>query len=460
MKEFKAHSVILRARSHYFKSAFKAKWTTKKDNVIKFCKPNITPTVFDMILKYIYTGELNLTEKSGEDIFELLIASDELLIEELFNYVQDYLVEKRSEWIQKNIVLVLSFAFKIGQSNKLQDNCLEFIFKDSESFINSESFLSIDKDILYILLQRDELQIDEINLWNRLIKWGIEQTPGLGSENSDKSEWNDENYKALTKTLDQFFPLIRFVEISRTDFFDKVRPYKFIIPIHIYNEIEEFYYKDTLPKNLSSSVRIKFLEKIDSKIIDPKLANIISNWIDKKNPTIIRTENDSLYKFKLIYRGSHDDISNESFKRKCKGRLASLVLIKVKNTDKIFGGYSSIGFNSLGSGYLLNIDGIQFYNSLDNFIFSFENSKDIKNMKLSHILIHKNAIITNCKNVAFGFGRNSLYMEDKKLYVNNNSGDYENNLNTNTIYNIEEIETFVVIKYWKFWRKLQKFIKF
>lgn len=51
MKKFKAHSVILRARSPYFKSAFKARWTTKEDNIIKFCKPNINPTVFDMILK-------------------------------------------------------------------------------------------------------------------------------------------------------------------------------------------------------------------------------------------------------------------------------------------------------------------------------------------------------------------------------------------------------------------------
>ena len=114
------------------------------------------------------------------------------------------------------------------------------------SFITSKSFFSLH-----------DFQIDVV--WDCLIKWGIEQTPGLGSENGDKSKWNDENYKALTKTLDQIFPLIRFVEISRTDFFDKIRPYKTtIILIHIYNEIEKFYYKDTLPKNLSSSVRINF----------------------------------------------------------------------------------------------------------------------------------------------------------------------------------------------------------
>jgi hypothetical protein len=50
-KEFHAHSVILRARSPYFKSALSANWITKKNNMIVFSKPNITPTVFNIILK-------------------------------------------------------------------------------------------------------------------------------------------------------------------------------------------------------------------------------------------------------------------------------------------------------------------------------------------------------------------------------------------------------------------------
>jgi hypothetical protein len=50
-KEFRAHSLILRARSPYFKSAFSTDWTSKKNDKITFNKPNITPNVFDMILK-------------------------------------------------------------------------------------------------------------------------------------------------------------------------------------------------------------------------------------------------------------------------------------------------------------------------------------------------------------------------------------------------------------------------
>src|SRR3954452_11883276 len=50
-KEYRVHSVILRARSPYFKSALSSDWITKKDNMIMFSKPNITPNTFDMILK-------------------------------------------------------------------------------------------------------------------------------------------------------------------------------------------------------------------------------------------------------------------------------------------------------------------------------------------------------------------------------------------------------------------------
>jgi hypothetical protein len=52
VKEFRAHSnLLLRARSPYFKSALLSNGI-KKNNMIEFKKPNINPTVFEIILKY------------------------------------------------------------------------------------------------------------------------------------------------------------------------------------------------------------------------------------------------------------------------------------------------------------------------------------------------------------------------------------------------------------------------
>ena len=51
MEVFKAHSVILRARSTYFHSAFSSDWAKKEGDFFIFKKPNVTSTVFQIILK-------------------------------------------------------------------------------------------------------------------------------------------------------------------------------------------------------------------------------------------------------------------------------------------------------------------------------------------------------------------------------------------------------------------------
>lgn len=51
-KVFKAHSIILRARCLYFKSALSNDWCKNDENSnIIFKKPNILPNIFEVILK-------------------------------------------------------------------------------------------------------------------------------------------------------------------------------------------------------------------------------------------------------------------------------------------------------------------------------------------------------------------------------------------------------------------------
>jgi hypothetical protein len=321
------------------------------------------------------------------------------------------------------------------ESCKLKYYCLEYVCGDPQQLISSKAFPSLDKDILFSLLKRNDLQIEEIFVWDYLIKWGIEQTSGLGSENSDRTKWNKENYEELKKTLSQFIPLIRFVSISRADFFDKVNPYKAIIPSNIYKEIEKYYNEDILPALPHRTGKIK------SNIIKPKLVNIITNWINKKDAMFTRTENDPLHKFELIYRGSGDEINNKSFKDKCKGTIKSLVLIKVQQSDKIFGGYSSIGFNSIDND-LRNKEFLPFYCSSDNFIFTFDNNEDTQNMKIGRVISNSDAMV-DYNRTAFNFGWGVFYMEDKTLYVNNHN-TYETIFDTAKFYIIEEIETFII----------------
>ncbi|PKK74534.1 BTB-domain-containing protein [Rhizophagus irregularis] len=438
-REFRAHSIILKIRSPYFKSALSTKWVNQKNNMIEFKKPNIRPTVFEIILKYIYTGEVNLTKRSGADILGLLIASDELLLEKLFRHVQNHLIKIQTNWIKQNYIYVLHTVFNLSSCKKLQDHCIESICLDPQPFITSEDFPSLDKDILYELFKRDDLQIEETVAWDYLMKWSIEQTPGLGSKNNDRTKWNDNNYKALKETLSKFIPLIRFAEIPSDDFFDKVRPYKAVLPHHIYEELVLFYYKDTLPKSIILPPRVGRV-KVESKLINPKQANIIACWIERKNEKTASL--DKKYKFDLLYHSKQNGFNINTFRNKLfNNQGPCLVLFKNQQSTKIYGGYNPIGFMNSGG---------QWRSTTESFIFSFESIEDIQNMKISRINnnYHSYAIYDH-PNYGFSFG-NTFYMNsDKRIYCSNN-GYYDGNLNNvlnpylNSNFIPEDIEAFKI----------------
>src|SRR5947207_1687875 len=50
-KEIHAHSNILSIRSQYFRTAFSNEWAEKKDGKFIFRKPNISPQIFNVILR-------------------------------------------------------------------------------------------------------------------------------------------------------------------------------------------------------------------------------------------------------------------------------------------------------------------------------------------------------------------------------------------------------------------------
>jgi hypothetical protein len=335
-------------------------------------------------------------------------------------------------------------VFQLTSCKKLQDYCLETVCEDPEPFISSKTFPSLDKDILFGLLERDDLNVKEIDIFDFLIKWGIEQTPGLGN---DKNRWSNSNYESLKETLNQLIPLIRFVEISATDYFVKVRPYKEIIRDDIYNEVKEYFIKGTIPKSITLSPRIK-RSQIESKIIKKKLMPIIINWIENKDSKEIRKKNDILYKFELIYRGSKGEINNKSFKNKCNLQEQILVLVKCQNTRKIIGGYTTVGFYQ-NVRRRLGVNNNKNISSMNNFIFSFEDNNDTQNMKISRVITHNYAIYNNhFGDYGFNFGNDALYMKDRILWLKNKNGYYKDNVskNNNYYYIIEDIEAFRVAK--------------
>src|ERR1043165_2155839 len=118
--------------------------------------------------------------------------------------------------------------------SELQQFCTDFMAKSPEKIFKSLDFTSIPEKSLISLLKRDDLQMEEIEVWEHVLKWGLEQNPTLVP---DPMTWSDDDFKIMENTLQRCLPLIRFFSLSSKEFFQKVRPYKKLLNHQFYEEL-------------------------------------------------------------------------------------------------------------------------------------------------------------------------------------------------------------------------------
>ncbi|EXX57928.1 hypothetical protein RhiirA5_505360 [Rhizophagus irregularis] len=209
-KEFHAHSNVLRCRSEYFDKILSDDSIEKKDGKYIIKKQNISPQAFNVVLKYLYTGKIDIANKTKTEISNIMTVSDELLLKKLTKLIEDYpIIEK----------------------------------------------------------------------------------------------------------------------------------------------------KDSAGNN------------IDSIIINREHLTLFANWIDRKEGNI----NDIPYKFNLLYRANRDGNTAEMFHAKCDNKGATLVVVKVKNSEQIVGGYTPLSW----------VSGMIDKSTKDSFIFSL-NSTNFQNARVAY----------------------------------------------------------------------------
>ena len=112
------------------------------------------------------------------EIVELLLACDELNFNQLdFNELlvdlQNKLIEKEKEWVPENTNNLYQISFRYQSFNILQDYFEGLINNTAEYFLKSHDYRNIEKPILMSILKKDILNLEEINIWEYVIQWGI-----------------------------------------------------------------------------------------------------------------------------------------------------------------------------------------------------------------------------------------------------------------------------------------------
>ncbi|RHZ76307.1 hypothetical protein Glove_199g72 [Diversispora epigaea] len=215
----------------------------------------------------------------------------------------------------------------------LEKFCNDIVAKYPSLIFDAGDFTSLRESALVFLLKRDALQLEKVIIWEYLIKWRTSQNSTLPV---DLKKWTHENFETLKTTLQQCLPLIRYFHIPSNDLeqylIDSNQPVESIIlPPRIF--VQELPTRIAKPTNLFST------------IITYEHVAKISSWIDHKS-------------------------------------TSTVLIMKVKGTDEILGGYNTL---------IWDADNYGCRKTSDSFIFSLKNG-GIQNSILSRIKIRENTI--------------------------------------------------------------------
>ena len=154
--------------------------------------------------------------------------------------------------------------------------------------------------MLISILESDNLESEEIDIWDCIIKWGIGQNEEL---EKDISEWKKEDFIKLKNIIKDFIPLIRFNQISSDDFADKILPLKKVFDKEVYREIYLYYLSSKWQPKLLPQKGPRPKTKVETgKLLTLQTKCLISSWIDYKDG--LCDKNALPYEFKLIYKGT------------------------------------------------------------------------------------------------------------------------------------------------------------
>ncbi|RIB22762.1 hypothetical protein C2G38_2243089 [Gigaspora rosea] len=277
---------LLYQRSSFFRKELST--AIKKNNIIEITLTQTTVESFKFLIKYIYTGTFPLEEVEPSTIFDLLVPSNKLGLTELVEYIQSYLIDNKASWLRLKFTQVYSTSFQENNFKALQAFCTDILAKHPNIVFNSDKFISIQENALLTLLKRDDLQIEESEIWDKVIQWGKAKTPDLPF---DLKQWTEKNFLDLKTTLDKCIPLIRYFQMSGEDIIVKVKPYRQILGSNLWDDIIT---KTMAPNTSISSIILPARKKIpvqlpvrevhfinpSSIITDDHFAEI-SSWIDR-----------------------------------------------------------------------------------------------------------------------------------------------------------------------------------
>ncbi|RIB19358.1 hypothetical protein C2G38_1269986 [Gigaspora rosea] len=440
LKEFHAHSLILNTRSPDFfgNSSNLQVENDGKYSIITF--ENISARTFENILRYLYTAKIILDDL---EVLQLFSAVNELNLKDFMDKIIFFMHQDLEGFMKHDSVDVLKIVFQYDECKSLRNMCLQFICSSPDSLFDHQKFIQLDKSIFTLILQRDDLgKLNEIDIWNYLVKWGIAIAKNeLILQNEDMKTWKNDEYDILKNIIDEYIPLIRWYQISGKEFSQNLSFLENILSSKLYNNILNYHLDpNSLPKEI---IILPPRYKLDHMpLIRSEQFNIIASWIDKKdlekhdqsflsglfqsNNNSERTISKSKLKDSLYYNSNNNPYDfiplycskrggPDEFHKLCdnKGPTITIAKLRINNNSEIclFGGYNNLSWKYYGH---KKNQYYTFSKSNKNFLFLFDDENDFTTSKIARV--KKSCFAVGyCSDIGPIFGsKNYYYYFDSK----------------------------------------------
>ena len=173
-----AHKFVLSISSPVFEAMFYGELAETTDTI------ELPDCEYDSLLelfRYMYSDEVNL---SGSNVMGVLYLSKKYIVPSLADKCAGYL---RDNLGPSNVFGVLPQVQKY-EEKKLMDQCWKVIDEQTEEAVKSDGFATIERSLLEGVIERDTLNIEEIELFKAVNLWAIKrcEEQGLSTDGSEK----------------------------------------------------------------------------------------------------------------------------------------------------------------------------------------------------------------------------------------------------------------------------------
>ena len=164
-KEFKAHRAILAAASPFFLTLLTSDMRESNEQLIRIELEEATESVMEDVLKYIYTGNVLVTEERAHN---LIATANYLLLPSLRTVASNFLNEIVTV---ENCVFNYYFAEKY-QCMELKKKCCKVINSNFSFVMETDDFLNLDVKQVMEWVSSDDVTVNaEEEVFKGIVKW-------------------------------------------------------------------------------------------------------------------------------------------------------------------------------------------------------------------------------------------------------------------------------------------------